>query len=360
MFARYSIAQDKKKAELAAKAAKNAQIRKILTIALIFLLFLAVGGTGYYYSSRPKPASQVKQSRPVQVKQEIPTQVTQETPPLTTTPDVVPSPAQEVSTTKEEQKTDTKVEIAGIVRQTIVSIDTSWGTCTGFFIKDNLIITSKYMMEFSSERYKEYINEVEQSRELLEQEAEELQKLIRSYQEMDFGTPKDELAAEIDEREMQLNNALLKQQEREDQLKDIPNTTQSPEIVIYLPNGSEVQMINLETSGIYDLALLSVDEANAPPIELSPEETSLKEGDTVYSFGPGNKVIKGTFTQYHQTDNPTEDYLQTDAQISSKYNGAPLVDEKGYVYGVSTTTLINEDGVGSAIPIATVFSEFNL
>jgi serine protease Do len=361
LFARYSMAQDRKKAELVAKAAKNAGIRRILSLALIVLLFVAIGGTGYYFFGRQKSAPQMTQNIPAQPTQKTPPQIAQKIPAPATTPSVSQSPAKEAPTTENEQKKATKDKVTlGSARQTIVSIDTPWGACTGFFIRKNMIVTSKYMVEYNSERYEEYVNEVNQSRELLEQEAQKLQEQKAIYGKMDYGAPKDELLTEIEKREERLNSALLKQQEREDRLKDKATIIKDPKIVLYLPNGDVVEMINMAISKVYDLALISVDNTDAPSIELPPEETSLTAGDTLYSLGPGNKAIKGSFTQFHKGNGPTQNYLQTDAQISPKYSGAPLIDEKGYVYGVSTTTLVNEDGIGSAIPIATVFSEFSL
>jgi len=355
------MAQDRKKAKLAAKASKNARIRRILSLALAVLLVMVVGTTGYYFFGRQKPAPQMTKNVPAQATQKTPPQITQKAPAPTTTPSVSQSPAKKAPTTENEQKKATKEKVTlGSARQSIVSIDTPWGACTGFFIQKNLIVTSKYIAEYNSKRYEEYINEVKQSRQLLEQEAQNLQEQKEIYGKMDYGTQKDELLTEIDKREEQLNSSLLKQQERENQLKNKATIIKNPKIVIYLPSGDIVEMISMETTKEYDLALISVENADAPSLELPPEETSLAAGDTLYSLGPGNKAIKGNFTQYHEGDGPTQNYLQTNAQISPRYSGAPLIDEKGYIYGVSTTTLVNEDGIGSAIPIATVLSEFSL
>ena len=106
------MAQDKKKAELAAKAAKNSQIRRIASLALIVLLFVAIGGTGYYFFGRQKPAHQMTQNIPAQAPQKTPPQITQKTPaPAATTPSVNQSPAKEAPSTENEQKKLPKIKL---------------------------------------------------------------------------------------------------------------------------------------------------------------------------------------------------------------------------------------------------------
>ena len=51
-------------------------------------------------------------------------------------------------------------------------------------------------------------------------------------------------------------------------------------------------------------------------------------------------------------------FLQTDAAINPGNSGGPLIDEKGYVFGVNTMILQDTEGIGFAIPIEVVYEEF--
>ena len=53
-------------------------------------------------------------------------------------------------------------------------------------------------------------------------------------------------------------------------------------------------------------------------------------------------------------------YIQTDAPINPGNSGGPLIDMDGKILGVNTAVARNAVGIGFAIPIKTVFDEFDL
>jgi len=73
---------------------------------------------------------------------------------------------------------------------------------------------------------------------------------------------------------------------------------------------------------------------------------------------PHNTMTSGICSGYQQNQGTKEIWLQTDAAVNPGNSGGPLVDERGFVYGVNT--LKYGDGLGFAIPIQTVIEEFSL
>ena len=66
----------------------------------------------------------------------------------------------------------------------------------------------------------------------------------------------------------------------------------------------------------------------------------------------------GIFSSYRKQESDGTILLQIDAPINPGNSGGPLIDEKGYVHGVNTMILRNTQGIGFAIPIETVYEEF--
>ena len=73
---------------------------------------------------------------------------------------------------------------------------------------------------------------------------------------------------------------------------------------------------------------------------------------------PWSVPVPGTRPEYTPVKDHYKVFLQTDAPINPGNSGGPLIDERGYVHGVNTMIIKNTEGIGFAIPIATVFEEF--
>ncbi len=349
IFARYTIFQARVRV---AKAARDASTRRLANLAMNVLIFAVIAGVGFYFFNNQKPEPQIAQNTPKPTQQKA----------------VSKQPAKAVSTTNTQKSTGTTTGTSSrrnntfeTAKQSIVTIETPWGRAGfGFFIEEDKVITSKYLVEYNEKRQQEYTKTVERTRRFIEQETNDLLELENSYNQSAEGPAKSELAAEIDTRKKRLSNLSLRQNKREDRLAERSNNHSTLQIKLYSSDGSELQVSSADLSRTHDLALLYVYDGDVQYIERPPEEITLKEGDTVYSLGAKSKGIKASFSQYHQSDNPANNYLQTNTAISIEYSGSPLIDKQGYVHGVSTTALINENGIGSAIPLDVVLSEFFL
>jgi serine protease Do len=99
----------------------------------------------------------------------------------------------------------------------------------------------------------------------------------------------------------------------------------------------------------------------------SEKGEKLTMGQTVYAIGSPkgrrNEVDLGAFLGYERNKKDNEFYMLTNAPIDHGSSGSPLIDVHGKVLGVivglhESKKGENDDAVGCAIPIKTVFNEF--
>lgn len=247
-------------------------------------------------------------------------------------------------------------------RRATVSIETPWGTGSGFFIDKNYIVTNKHVIEFKEEDLGEIKKKVETNRELIDLEEEKLKDLRRRMKRMPKGPGRRQLAIIIDDREENLTNVLEQQRKSEKRLAELEDDIASPEIKVILYDGSSHSAGYMVVSEEYDLALLALFSYDADYIKRPPAGKVFRQGDKVYTIGSPvglrNTVTSGVFSGYRVRESDNQMLLQTDAAINPGNSGGPLIDEKGYVHGVNTMILKDTEGIGFAIPIAKVFEEF--
>ncbi len=133
------------------------------------------------------------------------------------------------------------------------------------------------------------------------------------------------------------------------------------EIVVEFIDGSRYSVLDLEVSEKLDLALLHIDAVNCPVISIG-DVSSMSIGEPVYAIGNPrglrNSVTAGVFSQHRLSEQG--DFIQTDAAINPGNSGGPLIDRAGRVIGINTFNLTNSEGLGFAIAINSVISEFDL
>jgi V8-like Glu-specific endopeptidase len=78
-------------------------------------------------------------------------------------------------------------------RSATVSIETPWGTGSGFFIQKNYIITNKHVIEFDDADLKRIQDQVQTSRRLLDLERQKLKKLRRRMRQLPEGPTRSQL-----------------------------------------------------------------------------------------------------------------------------------------------------------------------
>lgn len=247
-------------------------------------------------------------------------------------------------------------------RKATVSIETPWGTGSGFFVTDSYIVTNRHVIEINQAELDEFRRKIEATRELVELEKDKLRDLRSRMHGLNKGPTRSQIKIVIEERERELNRVLPELEEAERRLVKMEADVQPSDIKIVLADGSSHEADFLLVSDTHDLALMSLIANDVQYLRRPPATYKIRQGDKVFTIGSPvglrNTVTSGVFSGYRRDNADGKLFLQTDAAINPGNSGGPLIDEKGYVHGVNTMILQNTEGIGFAIPIETVFQEF--
>ncbi|GAB6192962.1 S1C family serine protease [Desulfocastanea catecholica] len=360
IFAKYRQVIERKKQEealLAEKADKAGEkAGNSLKILQLFLLVVVVAATTYYFTAyrQQKRLDHIAVTAPVDTA--LPVEELQQTP---TQAEPQPVDAQVQAPPQAAKSTQSAIERA---RQATVSIETPWGTGSGFFVNENYIVTNRHVVQFDENKLADFKKKIETTRRLIELEQQKITEMRRTLQQMPKGPSRSQLAIIIAGREEELNRVLPQFQEGQRQLARLDRKVQPSDIKIILADGSEHGANYLLVSETSDLALLSLFAGDSAYIERPPGMINMQQGDRVYTIGSPvglrHTVTAGIFSGYRQHETNGQVYLQTDAAINPGNSGGPLIDEHGFARGVNTMILRDTQGIGFAIPIERVFEEF--
>lgn len=350
IFEKYRKVQERKReaAETTQEVEKSGAGLKILQI---LVLVVVVAATTYYFTGYRKQdtvSQQPAETPTVALQQE------QERQP-TSKPAIQAAPS--------SQPAAMKHNVIERARNSTVSIETPWGTGSGFFVNKNYIVTNRHVVQFDERKLAEFKQKVENSRRMIDLEQQKLKDLRKRLRQMPKGPARSQLALFISSREAELQKIMPRQKEGEERLDKLESRVQPSDIKIILADGSEHVANYLLVSDSYDLALMSLFSSESTYLERSPATKRLHQGDKVYAIGSPVglrfSVTAGIFSSYRKQEDNGQVYLQTDAAINPGNSGGPLIDENGYARGVTTMILRDTEGIGFAIPIEKVFEEFS-
>jgi len=365
IFARYetilarkakAIVEERSKEEVSQPEKSGKGKGLVVTLQIVLLVILTAVVT--YYFTRPhssqESASQVADTASGQPESRQTAGL-----PETDTPQRAPAGSTMVQQAEPTADRGGSIEQA---RKATVSIETPWGTGSGFFINDNYIVTNRHVIEIDQVQLAEFRRKVEATRELVELEKQKLRDYKAQMKRLPQGAARSQLQIIIEESERELKKVLPKLQEAEERLASMEERLQPSDIRIILADGSGHAANYLMTSEEHDLAILSLYIKDTAYLKRAPKSVSIRQGDRVFTIGSPvglrNTVTAGVFSGYRKDTDSGKVYLQTDAPINPGNSGGPLIDERGYVHGVNTMILQNTEGIGFAIPIDTVFEEF--
>ena len=355
IFAKYREVQErrKKEAQLIENAANTEKKVSGLPVLQVILLVIVVAAGTYYFTGYRQ--HEVQEQRAVE-------------PGAVATIESVPVQPKVVQVKSPTQQTTPQAAMHGQnaierARNATVSIETPWGTGSGFFVNKNYIVTNRHVVQFDEKKLADVKRKVETTRRLIELEQQKIEEMKRTLQQMPKGPSHSQLAIIIASREEELNKFLPRYQEELQKLDQLERKIQPADIKIVVADGSEYVANYLLISETSDLALMSLFSGDWTYIERPPDKGGMHQGDKVYTIGSPvglrHTVTAGIFSGYRQQEADGQVYLQTDAAINPGNSGGPLIDEQGFVRGVNTMILRDTQGIGFAIPIEKVFEEFS-
>lgn len=355
IFSRYKKIQEKKQeAAAAAEAKREKQSGRIKSLVQsLVLVVAAIAGTVYYMNQNTRDQEVVQPPVVAQSPTEAPSV---STPARQSEPVTAP-----IQTSSQAKKPNGPMTIEE-ARQATVSIETPWGSGSGFFVSDNFIVTNRHVVQMEESVLVEYRRKVDMTRELVELEKKKLRDLRARLRQTDHGPTRRQIKIIIEESERNLNIVLPQLEDAERQLVKLMAKPRPDDIKIILADGSGHYANFLLVSQSHDLALMSIYINDVSYLRPPPAGGNLQQGDKVFTIGSPvglrNTVTSGVFSGYRRDPKDDSLFLQTDAPINPGNSGGPLIDEMGYVHGVNTMILQNTEGIGFAIPIRTVFEEF--
>lgn len=357
IFEKYHKFQEKKRQSTSGskEVQQEKKVSPVLKLLQLTLLIGVVAGTTYYFTGYRKAQNDLAQS--VQVSDRDIPQVNNAKS-VTANPGSKPATPARTMASK-NVKSGNPIQRA---RNATVSIETPWGTGSGFFISNGYIVTNRHVVELDEKKIAEFRYQVETVRQMVELEREKIRDWRNRMSQMAQGPSRRQLALVVANSEKRLQQILPKLEEGERKLRDMENNAQPSDIKIILVDGSVHYANYLMISENYDLALMSIFGGEWASLQRPPKNRPLQQGDKVYTVGSPvglrHTVTSGIFSSYRFYSDGQK-YLQTDAPINPGNSGGPLIDEKGYVHGVNTLILQNTEGIGFAIPIDVVYEEFS-
>ena len=354
IFERYIQFQDKKKAKESAAAEaleKSSGSGSVSKILQLLLLVAVVAATTYYFTGyQPTQQQQIAEIEKMTVEPIIAKSK--------------PSTASLEKTDKlKTEKPQPRFNTIEKARNATVSIETPWGTGSGFFVSKDYIITNKHVVEIDKQEIEKFRSEVVKLRKLIKLEKQKIAGYKRDMAMMPLGPQRSQLKIIIKDLERQLAEFLPRYEEMEERLDKMEARVNASSIKIIMADGTEHSANYLLVSPDHDLALMSLYTEESDYLRKSPEKNSLHQGDKVFAIGSPvglrHTVTSGVFSSYRQVGEDGPIYLQTDAAINPGNSGGPLIDENGYVWGVNTMIFRNTEGIGFAIPMTTVYEEFS-
>lgn len=353
IFAKYREVQERRKKVEQQRDDEVTQEKRASGLSLVqVMILLMVVAAGSYYFAGYRSSKMPQQAEPGSV-------VTSEPAPALKkeVPRVPPIRPEMVKTMQNRPNT---IERA---RNATVSIETPWGTGSGFFVNKNYIVTNRHVVQFDEEKLADFKEKIETTRRLIELEQQRIDDMKRTLRQTPKGPAQSQLALIIATRQSELNKYLPPYQQQLQKLEQLDRKLQPGDIKIVLANGSEHVANYLLISETSDLALMSLFSGDWTYLERPPPNAGMHQGDKVFTIGSPaglrHTVTAGIFSGYMQQGTDGQIYLQTDAAINPGNSGGPLIDEQGFVRGVNTMILRDTQGIGFAIPIDKVFEEFS-
>ena len=351
IFAKYNLVQQRQREQGKNLQAGQEQRKKTMSSLFQIALLVLLTASVTYYFSRGKAESNALETKLTETKQLTPPAAASSAKPSR------PAVISETPTRLPENPLEH-------ARNATVSIETPWGVGSGFFVKENSIITNKHVVDLNKDELEKFRDQVKTGQELIRLEREKIKDMYQQMNRLPEGPSKRQLAILIARFEEDLAKNLPQFEKAEERLENLDRGIQPRDIKIIMADGSETKANYIVVSQNHDLDLLTLYSNVTSFLQKPVRNRAMQQGDKVYTIGSPsglrNTVTAGIFSGYRKRDSDGALLLQTDAAINPGNSGGPLIDENGYVHGVNTMILQDTEGIGFAISIETVYEEFRL
>ncbi len=362
IFAKYTIRQQQL---TDAKTAKEelAQKKKGSTSGLVIglVIGLAIGGGAFLYlggsSKTTSPQSEITTvTPPIHSREKQPESIRQQQP----TPPALQSgnSSLEGLAAQLNEKYPANNPI-GKARNATVYIKTTWGSGSGFFVTDNgLIITNRHVLQMQDKELNALNANAAKGAKALASEKKRIHYLKSKVSQVRDQEMRQQVLEDIRTREQDFVKYKRLHQQLLDKISDIEMASPTDDVKVILIDGSTWPVSSVTISDRHDLALVSINAYSSPYLSVS--HGARGQGERVYTVGNPHglrhTVTSGVISGYRTYNN--EPFIQTDAPINPGNSGGPLIDETGDVLGVNTMIIRDTEGIGFAIPMASVLEEF--
>lgn len=277
----------------------------------------------------------------------------------------VPATAQVQSITPLAHSDPTGVNAIGAARSATVFIRTAWGLGSGFIVDVNChVITNRHVVETDGARVAASVEGNPDMQNALATTQQRLASAIYAAQlhrRVLAGQPGTNLEQlQLDERirQMQQTLATLPQQVDANITEKVKEGDRSG-FSVTLPDGTHYEALHAQLSENADLALIRLPAKHCPFIKAALGAAP-QVGERVYTIGNPSglayTVTTGVVSGFPEVNG--RPYVQTDAPINPGNSGGPLIDDQGRVIGINSMVMRGVTGIGFAIPIAAVYTEF--
>jgi S1-C subfamily serine protease len=250
-------------------------------------------------------------------------------------------------------------------RGATVFIRTAWGLGSGFILDAQChVITNRHVVETDGARVAASVDRtpemqntlaVTQQRLVSAINAAQLRRRILAGQP---GTNLEQLQLEEHIRQWQQTLATLPQQ-IDANITEKVNEGDRSGFSVTLPDGTHYEALHAVLSENADLALIRLPADHCPFIHADRGAVP-RVGERVYTIGNPSglayTVTTGVVSGLRELNG--KPYVQTDAPINPGNSGGPLINEQGQVIGINSMVMRGVNGIGFAIPIEAVYTEF--
>jgi serine protease Do len=275
-------------------------------------------------------------------------------------PEASPSPPNLAPATPPAGSEISAVEAA---RNATVFIRTGWGFGSGFIIDAQChVVTNRHVVETDATRVMaDHSQDIQTAMAANKQQLQNDLFAAQLHRRVLSGQAGNNLELmELDDRIRQLQQQIVDLPKAADaDVATRVNAADHSGFSVTLLDGTHYDGLHANLSATADVAVFQLPATDCPFIA-AERNANLRISQRVYTIGnPAGltyTVTSGVVSGRREIEGVS--YVQTDAPINPGNSGGPLITDQGRVIGINSRVMRGTQGIGFALPIDVVFSEF--